>query len=355
MTSPESKDGPISIPSFVQLAALTILLVWCFLILSPFIDLVIWATIIAVAIYPAHKSLSRKTGERSKLSATIIVLTGLATILVPAVLLTESTVQSLEVLGTDLKDGAVSLPPPNSSIAEWPLIGEQVYDTWFVVSEGLEETLNVFGEQLKVVGEWSIRFAGSLARAVLQFAVSIIIAGVLLVSAPAGHRVSLAFASKIAGERGKELTDLSVATIRSVMKGVIGVSIIQAILAAIGMMVIGVPAPGILAGVVLVMAIMQLPTLLLLGPLAVWVYSTAEPIPATLFAVYIVLVSICDSFLKPMLLGRGMDIPMLVILLGAIGGAMLSGIIGLFVGAVVLALGYEIIGRWIVSIEAEIA
>ena len=106
------------------------------------------------------------------------------------------------------------------------------------------------------------------------------------------------------------------------------------------------PAPGIWAAIVLVLAIVQLPPLLVLGPIAVWVFSAMDATPATIFAVYAFVVSISDSFLKPMFLGRGMEIPMLVILLGAIGGAILSGIIGLFLGAVVLALGYEILKSW---------
>ena len=142
------------------------------------------------------------------------------------------------------------------------------------------------------------------------------------------------------------LVDLAVATIRSVAKGVLGVAIIQGVLAGIGLAVIGVPAPGIWAGLVLVLAIIQLPPLIVLGPIAVWVFSVADPVPATIFAVYAFIVSISDSFLKPMFLGRGMEIPMLVILLGAIGGAMALGIIGLFIGAIVLALGYEILMAW---------
>jgi predicted PurR-regulated permease PerM len=156
----------------------------------------------------------------------------------------------------------------------------------------------------------------------------------------------LALSSSLIGERGNVLVDLAVATIRSVAKGVLGVAIIQAVLAGIGLAVIGVPAPGIWAGLVLILAIIQLPPLIVLAPIAVWVFSVADPVPATIFAVYAFIVSISDSFLKPMFLGRGMEIPMLVILLGAIGGAMALGIIGLFIGAILLALGYEILMAW---------
>ena len=146
---------------------------------------------------------------------------------------------------------------------------------------------------------------------------------------------------------------MAIETIRSVAKGVLGVAVIQSLLSAVGLVAIGVPAPGIWAGVILLLAIMQLPPLLVLGPIAVWVFSVADATPATIFAIYAFFVSISDSFLKPLFLGRGMDIPMLVILVGAIGGMMTSGIVGLFVGAVVLAVGYKLLISWMAIEEEE--
>lgn len=140
---------------------------------------------------------------------------------------------------------------------------------------------------------------------------------------------------------------MSIATIRSVSKGVVGVAIIQALLAGIGLVVMSVPAAGIWAALVLVLAVVQLPPLLVLGPVAVWVFSVSDPVPATLFAIWAVFVSLCDSILKPIFLGRGMDIPVLVILIGALGGAISAGLLGLFLGPVVLAVGYKVIVEWI--------
>jgi predicted PurR-regulated permease PerM len=196
-----------------------------------------------------------------------------------------------------------------------------------------------------------LKFAGSMAIGVLQFILSIIVAGVFLVSAEGGYKTALTISSSLLGERGNGLVDLSIATIRSVAKGVLGVAIIQSILSAIGLVAMDVPAAGLWAGAILILAIVQLPPLIVLGPIAVWIFSIADPVPATIFAVYAFIVSISDSFLKPMFLGRGMEIPMLVILLGAIGGAILLGIIGLFIGAIVLALGYEILKSWMETDE----
>ena len=337
--------------SFIQIGALLFLLIWCFRILSPFLNIVMWAMIIAVALYPAHKMLTIKLGGREKTSATLFVLAGIAILVVPTYLTAESSATALSTLGENLEAGTVSVSPPDASVADWPVIGERVYEGWTNAASDLEATLAKFQPQLTAFSQGLLKFVGSLAIGVLQFVVSVIIAGVFLVSAEGGYKTALALSSSLLGSRGNSLVDLSVETIRSVAKGVLGVAIIQALLAGIGLAVMEVPAAGLWAGVVLILAIIQLPPLIVLGPIAFWVFSVSDPVPATIFAVYAFIVSLSDAFLKPMFLGRGMEIPMLVILLGAIGGAILSGIIGLFVGAVVLALGYEILKAWMETDE----
>lgn len=337
--------------SFVQIAALVILAVWCLRIVAPFISIILWGMIIAVALYPLHESLAAKIGGREKLSATLFVLLGLAILLVPTFVLTESSVVTLKNLGSQLNSGSVSISPPNESVAEWPLIGEQVHSIWTAAADNLEETLNSYDDELRAIGGRVVRFAGSMAIGILQFVASVIIAGVFLVGAEGGRRTSLTFASSLVGESGEALTDLAVATIRSVAKGVLGVAIIQALLSAIGLAVMNVPAAGIWTFVVLMLAIMQLPPLLVMGPIAVWVFSVAEPLPATIFMIYALIVSFSDGILKPLFLGRGVEVPMLVILLGAIGGMIVYGIVGLFIGAILLAIGYQLLMAWMETDE----
>ena len=337
--------------SFVQIAALVLLVLWCFEIIAPFISIVVWGAIIAVALYPLHAKLSGAIGGREKLSSTIFVLIALAILLVPAYILTDSSVSALKTVGAQLDEGAVQISPPDASVAEWPLIGDKVYAVWSGAADNLEATINKFSDQLRELGNTVVKLAGSMAVGVLQFVLSIIIAGVFLVGAEGSYSMSLKFSSSLVGERGKGLTDLAVETIRSVAKGVLGVAIIQALLSAIGLVVMGIPAAGIWTFIILMLAIMQLPPVLIMGPIAVWVFSTADTVPATIFAIYAIIVSGSDSFLKPLFLGRGMETPMLVILLGAIGGMILSGIVGLFIGAVVLAFGYEILKAWMETDE----
>ncbi len=333
--------------AFVQIAAVVLLLSWCFQIVAPFINVMVWALIMAVAIFPLHLKLAGWLGGRNKLSAILIAVVGLAILVVPTLAMTGSTVDFLGSAADELKGGAIELPPPTDQVKEWPVIGERAFDAWTSASQDLEATINHFGPQLAAIGKSMLGFIGHGAVTVILFVISLLIAGAFLLSADKGYEACCRVASSIAGDRGKELTDLAVATIRSVAKGVLGVAIIQGLMAQIVLMIWSVPGAGIWAGLVLALGIMQLPPILILGPIAVWVFSTADPLSATVFLVLSIVVSFADAVLKPLFLGRGMDIPMLVILLGAIGGAVSFGIIGLFVGSVVLAMGYTIFSSWI--------
>jgi predicted PurR-regulated permease PerM len=340
--------------SFIQIGAVLLLLYWCFTIIAPFINVVVWGLIISVAVYPAHVVLSARLGGREKLSAAIFVLIGLAIIVLPTWILADSTVRGLQYVAAELEDGNARLPPPADDVADWPVVGPLVHEIWSSAASGLETTLNQFRPQLQAFGQRALAFVGHSIASVFQFIFAVIIAGVLLMHGSAGRSVAQNIAASLVGvERGHGFTDLSILTIRSVFKGVLGVAIIQAIASAIGLLVAGIPAAGIWAGLVLVLAIIQLPPLLVLAPIAVWYFSVAEPVPATLFLIFAILVSASDAFLKPLFLGRGVDVPMLVILIGAIGGAMSQGIIGLFIGAVILSLGYEIVTAWMAPDESE--
>ncbi len=340
--------------SFIQILAVLVLLYWCFLIVAPFMSIVIWAVIISVAVYPAHVALTSKLGGRKKLSATIIVLIGLAIIIIPTWYLADSTIGGLQHVAAELEDGEANIPPPNDSVAEWPVIGERVHEIWSAAATNLEATLNKFEPQLVAAGERALSLAGSTAATALQFILSVIIAGVLLMSAESGKTAARNTITSLVGTvRGSEFTELSILTVRSVAKGVLGTALIQALVSAVGLVIAGIPAAGLWAFVVLVLAIVQLPPLLILGPIAIWYFSVASTVPAVIFLVFAIVVSGSDAVLKPMLLGRGVDTPMLVILLGAIGGAISMGIIGLFIGAVILALGYEIFMAWMAPDEAQ--
>jgi predicted PurR-regulated permease PerM len=232
-------------------------------------------------------------------------------------------------------------------VADWPLIGDDVYAFWQTANRNLETALRQIAPQLKGIGLWLVSTGATTGVGIVKFVISIVIAGVLLANGPRVARAARGIATRLAGERGGQLTQLAGATVQSVTRGILGVAVIQSLLAGIGMLVVGVPASGLWALLVLLLAVIQLPSLLVLAPVIVYVFSTSSTFVAVVFAVWSVLVGTSDTFLKPMLMGRGVDLPMLVIFMGAIGGFLRAGIIGLFVGAVVLALGYTLFTAWL--------
>ena len=331
----------------IRISMVLLLAYWCLKIISPFISPIMWAIIIAVAIYPLYVKLVAVMGGRKKMAATLFAIVALTLLIVPTIKLSASMVDTGQALSTAWESGALKIPPPAESVAEWPLIGEKLHKYWTLASVNLEAALKQIAPQLKTAGAWLFGAVGGAGLGILQFIISILIAAVFLASTEAAYRSTLAISSRIAGERGEELAGISIATIRSVAQGVLGVALIQSLLAGIGLLVMDVPGAGLWALLVLLLAVVQLPSILVLGPIIVYVFSVASTGPAIAFMIWSLIVGGSDTFLKPLFLGRGMDIPMLVILLGAIGGMMTAGIIGLFVGSVVLALGYKLFMVWL--------
>jgi len=330
------------ISASLRIGFVGLLLVFSWLILKPFVMLVMWGIIIAVGIYPIFKKFAALLGNREKLASTLITLFALAFLIVPSYLLMESTVESVQNFAVQLEEGTFKVPPPAEDVADWPVIGKPVYETWKLASVNLEAAIKAFEPQLKEFASGLISGVVGLGATVLLSLISIIIAGALMVKAKSAEETARKAFKILIGPKGEGFTELAGATIRSVVQGVLGVAIIQSVAAGIVMLIFGIPAAGLWALLVLMLAIIQLPPTLIMLPVAIYGFSILDTTSAIIFLVLSIIISMADTFLKPMFLGRGVDVPMLVILLGAIGGMMLSGIIGLFVGAVVLALAYKV-------------
>ncbi len=335
----------------IKISILGILVIWTYLLIKPFMIPVIWGIILAVAMEPFISKIAKMLGGRRSLAATLFVLTIVAALIIPSVLLVMQSIDSVQLISEQMQDKTLVVPPPPATVAEWPVIGSSVHQAWQLASTNLEAALKQFAPQLKALASNLLGSVGGGISGVFMGIVSTCIAGVFLAKAKGSSAVAEKIITRFAGEKGTEITTLATATIRGVMTGVVGVAVIQAVLSAIGMVVAGVPASGLWAALVLVCAVSQLPPIIILGPVAAYVFSTADTTTAVIFLVWAIFVSASDGFLKPLLMGRGVDIPMMVILIGALGGMMLFGIIGLFVGAVVLAIMYTLFMTWIDEIE----
>ncbi len=336
----------------IRLALVAVLVVWCFLIFKPFLIPLVWGIVIAVALSPVFSRLESLLGGRRKLAGTLFILLGIGVLFVPTVLVSESFFEGVKWLRVQEAKDAIHVPPPPPGVADWPLIGDRVFEVWTQASDNLEATLEQFAPQVRSFGSWLLSTLTGFGVAFLITIVAIVIAGVMLIYHEGGGRTARAIGARLGGGQGEAAVDLATQTIRSVAYGVVGVAAVQAALAAVGLFLADVPAAGLWAGLVLILAVAQLPPLIILGPAIVYVVATSDStLTQVLFTIWSLIVSFSDTFLKPMFLGRGVEIPMPVILIGAIGGMVRAGIIGLFVGAVVLAIGYSMFTAWMNQAE----
>ena len=331
----------------INLLIIFLIMAWCLQILSPFLGVVVWGAVIAIAIYPAFLKLKASLGGRGKIAITSFVVVSFALVIIPLWSFGGSVVETAVDLRQELEAGSLSVPPPSDSVRDWPIIGEKAHALWSEASTNMSEFFATHSDQVRNIATTAVAKAASAGKEALAFLISIAIAAVFLASAGGATAAMQRLFRRLSPRDGDELLSMSVATVRSVAVGVLGVAVIQSILAGIGLAVVNVPAAGIWALLVLILAVAQLPPILILGPVAVYVFSVESTTVAVIFLVWSLLVSFSDAVLKPMLLGRGLDTPMPVVLLGAIGGMITSGIIGLFVGAVVLSVGYKLFIAWL--------
>jgi predicted PurR-regulated permease PerM len=338
----------------IRLALLALLVFLCLRVLQPFINPIIGGVVVAIALHNPYEKLTRALGGRGSLASVVMVGLILLALILPAIALGANMVESASELSKEFNSESVKVPPPPKSVAEWPLVGEKVFGAWQAASRNLESVLVKLGPHLKDVGLWLVNTVGNLGWGLIMFIVAIVIGGALLPVREQGVATTRKVATIVAGERGPELADLVASSVQSVIRGVIGVAIIQSVLAGLGMLVVGVPGAGIWALLILILAVMQLPPTIILIPVILYVFAVESTTVAVLFMIWSVLVGFSDNVLKPLLMGRGSQTPMLVLFMGSLGGFIAGGILGLFIGAVVLSMGYTVFMAWLDDSEVSV-
>lgn len=334
----------------IRVGLIAFVVVLCVRIFSPFLGLMVWALILAVTLNPLCKKLAGRLGWRQARAATAIVLMGLLLLGAPTVMLGSSFAGEIFDTYKAFENNEIKVSQPNPKIAEWPLVGKRLYEAWQSAANDLPAFLEKMQPQLSEITGKLLSAAAGTAGTLLQFLGALIIAGIMMAYHESGNNAMIKIFTRLSGPRkGPELHKLSTATVRSVASGVVGVAFIQALLLGIGFVVAGIPMAGLLAGIVMLLGIAQLPALVVSLPAIayLWWSGDSSTVLNIVFTVYLLLAGMADNVLKPLLLGRGVDAPMPIILLGAIGGMVTSGIIGLFIGAVVLAVGYQIFMDWV--------
>jgi len=324
----------------------------CYVVFAPFLTLMAWAIILAITLYPLHRSLARRIGGKQGLAASIVVVVGGLLIIAPTAVLMDSFGSSIHGLVKSVQDNTLVIPAPREGIREWPFVGERIYDVWSRAHTDLPGLVESKQPKIGELARKALAIVAGIGLGLLQFLASFIVAGIVMAYGEAGARGSRAILERvIGGGKGEAFAKLSTATIRAVAQGVIGIAFIQAILVGLALLVAGVPWAGVLAAFTLVLSVAQVPALIVILPAIVYIWSSGSygTGSAIAYTIMLLLSGMADNVLKPLMLGRGVDAPMPVVLLGALGGMATGGILGMFVGATLLALGYQIFMGWVAA------
>ena len=336
----------------IRASLIGVLAVLCYQVFSPFLTLMVWSIILAVTLYPLHQWLARKVGGKQWLASTILVIVGLLLIITPMALLMNSFADSVRHFIGAVQQNTLAIPAPREGVEKWPLVGKQIHDVWSKAHTDLPGFVQSMQPKIGELAQKAVAMVASIGSGLLLFLVSFLVASILMAYGESGARGSRAIFVRVAGAaRGEALAKLSTATIRAVALGVIGVAFIQAILIGLALLLAGVPAAGVLSAIALVLSIAQVPALIVTVPAIIYIWSSGDyrTAAAITHTIILLLTGMADNVLKPLMLGRGVDAPMPVILLGALGGMASGGILGMFVGATLLALGYQIFMGWIAT------
>ena len=343
--------------TLIRIALIGGLAILCFRVFSPFLNLMVWSIVLAITLYPLHQWLARKLGGKQGLTSTILALLAVLLVVIPTWLLVNSLADSVQGFVGAVQQNTLQVPPPRESVKSWPVVGNKFYDLWSKARADLPSVVQSMQPKIGDLARTALSIVASMSKAMLLFLASFIVGCIFMAYGSSAARSGRAFFHRVAGSaRGEEFVKLTVATIRAVALGVIGVATIQAILVGLALMLAGIRVAGVLAIITLILGIAQVPALLVTLPVIIYIwasgdYSTGMAITHT---IVLLVVGMADNVLKPLMLGRGVDVPMPVILLGALGGMATGGILGMFVGATALALGYKVFQSWIASpVDAE--
>lgn len=331
----------------IRLGVLALLLYWSFVLVQPFITIAIWSVVLTVALYPAYERLVAWLGGRRRLAAVVLTVVNLVIVVGPATWLVLGLIDSVVALAERFDLATVEPPPPPEAIRAWPLVGEPIFQFWQLASTNLSAAFTKIAPYLKPMGSSVLVIAASAGTSLVQFLVAIVVAGFLFSPAPELVDFLKRLARRIAPDQGEEFLLVAGSTIHAVSRGVIGISLLQALLAGLGFALAGIPGTNLLTSAVLILGIIQIGPSILILPLIAWSWWSMDTTTALLFTLYMVPVNLMDNVLRPIVFGRGLKAPMLVILIGVIGGTIAQGITGLFLGPIILTVIWNLLVAWV--------
>ncbi|MCX6926646.1 MAG: AI-2E family transporter YdiK [Verrucomicrobia bacterium] len=334
-----------------------ILIAACFWVMSPFLSSLLWAAMIVIATWPLFLKLQTRLWGKRWLAVLVITIVLLLVLIVPICFAVLTILDRTdEIVGWFKSLSTVKIPPPPGWLEKIPVVGSSTVERWqhfaAVRPEELSKLLTPYAT--KLVG-WFVSQAGNFSLLVLHFLLSIAIAAVLYAHGEKTAGGIRKFARRLAGQSGDEVAVLSAKAIRGVALGIVVTALVQSSLGWVGLFFAGVPGTVLLTAVMLILCIAQIGPSLVLIPAAIWLFYSGHPLAGSLFAVWGIFVCAINNFLQPVLIRKGVDLPMLLIITGVIGGLVAFGIIGLFIGPVILAVTFTLLCAWVSGVDSVAA
>jgi len=331
----------------LQLLGLGFILYSCYNIINPFLNILIWGGVLSITLYPLYIRLTNIFKGKKIIPSIVITLTMLLIIIVPAGGLLFATVDEFRELKDTFHAGTLTIPPPQENTKEWPIIGDKVYTAWTEASKDMNVFVEKHREQIQPVLIQALGLVSSAGKGILMLLGSIIVSGIFLIYANQASDFLKSLLTKLSEEHGENMTSAVAVTVRNVAKGILGVAFIQSILVGIGLVIAGVPFAGLWTLLCLLLAIIQIGIFPVSIGVIIYIWGVGDTTTAVLLTIWMVFLGLIDNFLKPIMMGKGAPAPMLVVFMGTIGGFITNGFIGLFTGAIIFSVSYNLIVSWV--------
>lgn len=341
------KQQVITLDQLVRVTLIAALTYWSVKLIMPAFGVLAWGFILAVALYPIHVWLCARLAGRSTLSAVLITLMCLIVVVGSLMLLANSMISTVSDLSTKIRANELIVPQPPEVVKSWPFIGEQLHQVWSLAATNMATLVNEYARYLLDTGKFVVGKTAYLSFDLLLFIISVLFAGYLLSQGDTLINHINKLAERVSPARGLSMINIMKDTIQNVSRGVIGLSIFQALLMGLILLFAGIPGAGLFSFIALIMCIAQIGLILLVLPLIIWLFFTKSFLVALVASILLSVDALLDNFLKPFILARGLTTPMLIIFLGVIGGVLAHGVIGIFIGPVVLAVFYDLVNNWL--------
>lgn len=332
-----------------------ILIAASFWILRPFITSIVWALIIVIATWPLMLGLQARLLNRRGLAVAVMTVILLLVIIVPFLFAIYTIMDNTENIAARIKSlVAVGLPQPPEWIEKIPLFGPRLAERWqeaaAIPPNELTEKVTPYARD---VLSWFLSKAGSVGMMVVEFLLTIIVSAILYARGETAATGVLAFTRRLAGQRGEEVTILAAKAIRGVALGIVVTAVMQTSIAGAGLVISGVPAAPLLSALIFMLCLAQIGPFPAMAPAVIWLYWRGEPLWGTVLLIFMVIAGTIDNVIRPVLIKKGADLPLIMIFAGVIGGLIAFGVIGLFIGPVVLAVTYTLLKAWVSDDEAD--